>query len=117
MSGAARITAIILVCAGWLVALPGCAAVKVINADGSEDISIRPLTTGYVGRTDGPQLIRVTALGVSSNQQGFDVGLRTEDIVVAPPKCHAIMVVRSEAEAETAGKLAKLVDRSCIVQR
>jgi len=107
-----------LIGAACLLGLAGCAAVKIVQADGTEDLSVRPLHSEIVSRpTHSPQLITVTAFGLSNTANGFDLGFRTEDIVVAPAKCHAIFVVRSGAQAETAGKLAGVVDQSCIVQR
>jgi hypothetical protein len=111
-------TAKTLICAAYLWALAGCAAVKIGNADGTQEISIHPFKMEIVSRsTESPQLIKTSMLGLSSTASGFDVGLRNEEIAVAPAKCHAVFIVRSEAQASTASRLAKLVEESCLIQQ
>ena len=111
------VLSVLAACGGpWLLA--ACAAVKVIHADGTEEVSVQPFRPTNPGRAaDTPKLVSVTAFGISRTDRGFDVGFRTEDIVAAPAACHAVFVVRSPAQAETAGALAKRVEERCIVQR
>lgn len=107
-----------LICVGSLWGLTGCAVVKIAGADGKEEVRFQPLQTVTIRPPiDGPQVVRIASLGISTTPRGVDVGLRNEDIVMAPAKCHAVLVVRSEAQAETAAKLAKMVDEGCVIRR
>jgi len=101
-----------------MVTLTGCAVIRIDNAGGTQDISIQPLGIQSVSRSaSNPQLVRVSALGVSSTSRGVDIGVRNEEVVVAPEGCHAIFVVDSKAQAEAASKLAKVVEEECVIRR
>jgi hypothetical protein len=108
----------IAICAACFSGLGGCAIVKIVDADGTEEVRVQPIATNPLSApASGPRLVKVTALGISTTSRGVDVGLREEDIVVAPAACHAVLVVRTEAQAESAAKLARHVNESCIVRR
>jgi hypothetical protein len=115
---AASIAAKILICVGCLWTLSGCAIVKISEPGRAEETRILPLTADSVRPpVDRPQLIQISSLGVSATSDRLDVGIRNEEIAVAPAKCHAVLVVRTEDQAKTAAKLARLVNRSCIIRR
>jgi hypothetical protein len=115
---AASIAARVLICAGCLWGLSGCAIVKISKPDGTEETRILPLNAEAVRpANDVPQIIQVTTLGVSTASDRVDVGIRNEEIVVAPAKCHAVFVVRSEDQAKTAAKLGRGINRACVVRR
>ena len=108
----------VAICAGCLWWLPGCAVVNVVDADGKQETRLQASAFESVNPpADRPRHVKVTALGISTTSKGFDVGLRNEDLVIAPPGCHAVLIVNNEMQAETAAKLAKLVNESCVVRR
>ena len=115
--------AAVLVSAGCLWVLAGCAAVKVTRADGSEEYSIHPFGLGLSGlgwadrQADGLQHISATSFGVSRSVKGFDVGYRTEDIVLAPTSCQTVFIINTQEQAETAQQLARDVRGQCAVRR
>ena len=114
---AASSAAQMLIAGCCLCVLAGCAVVTATGPDGKETMWIQPATTSLNLPSDRPQIVRSTTLGVSSRSQTVDVGLRNEEIVIAPAKCHAVLVVRTDEQARTAAKLARMVNRDCVVRR
>jgi hypothetical protein len=118
-----RVAAAVLVsaCCSWVLA--GCAAVKVTGADGSEAYSIYPLGLGLSGlgwadrQIDGLQYITASSFGVSRSSNGFDVGFRKEDIVLAPASCQTVFIINSQEQADTARKIASDLEGPCAVRR
>jgi hypothetical protein len=111
-------TAKVLACIVCVAGLAGCAVVKTTNADGTQDISIQPLRMEANSQsTDGPRLVSASVLGISSTARGLDIGLVSEEVVLAPAKCQAVFVVRSEAQAIAASSLAKSIEKGCVVQQ
>jgi len=101
-----------------LWALTGCAVVNKVDADGKQETRIHPFGMERVSLpAESPQHVKITTLGISTTSRGIDVGLRNEDIVVAPAKCHAVLIVNTEVQAKTVAKLARLVNQSCVVRR
>jgi len=121
LSGARSVA--VLVSAGCLWILAGCAAVKVTRADGSEEYSIRPFELGSSGlgwadrQTDGVRHISASSFGVSHGAKGFDVGYRKEDIVLAPTVCQTVFIINTPQQAETAQELARNLEGQCTVRR
>lgn len=108
----------VLVCAGCLWVLAGCAAVKTTMANGSEVYSIHPFGLGYDRPPDGLQHISAAMFGVTRNAEGFDLGYRKEDVVIAPQSsCQAVFVVNTPQQADAARELARDVGGHCAVRR
>jgi len=107
----------LIVLGGLLAGLAGCSVAKIVHADGSEETRFLAIFPDGSGPIDTPRSIQITTLGFSGNSGRFDVGLRMEDIIVAPPKCHAVMIVRSQAELEAASKLLGPANDSCVMGR
>jgi hypothetical protein len=115
---AASVAAKVLFAAWCLSALTGCAVVRTTDTAGNETTRVQPLTDAYLRPpADRPQVVQITTLGISATEKSFDVGVRNEDIIVAPAKCHAVLVVRTEKQARTAAKLARMVNRDCVLRR
>ena len=115
---AASVAAKALLAAWCLSALTGCAVVKTTDNAGNETTRLQPFTDANLRPpADRPQVVQITTLGVSATANSFDVGVRNEDIIVAPAKCHAVLVVRTEKQAKTAAKLARMVNRDCVLRR
>jgi hypothetical protein len=116
---AASVAAKALFAAWCLSALTGCAVVRTTDNAGNETTRLQPLMTDANLRppADRPQVVQITTLGIMATAKSFDVGVRNEDIIVAPAKCHAVLVVRTENQARTAAKLARVVNRDCVVRR
>lgn len=115
---AASIAARALICAGCLWGLSGCAIVKISKPNGTEETRILPLNAEAVRpANDVPQVIQISTLGVSAASDRVDVGIRNEEIAVAPAKCHAVFIIRTDEQAKTANKLGRGIDRACVVRR
>jgi len=101
--------------AALLVGLSACSYVKIVHSDGTEETRFTAIGSHTpVVPSDIPRSVHTTSIGVASAADRIDVGLHNEDVVYMPPNCHAMFIVRSEAEAETAAKLAKGVNAECV---
>jgi hypothetical protein len=115
--------AAVLVSAGCLWVLAGCTAVKATRADGSEEYSIHPFGLGLSApgwadrRTDGLQHISASSFGVSRSANGFDVGYRKEEVVLAPASCQTVFIINTQEQAETARALTRDLNGQCAVRR
>ena len=95
--------------------LGGCASITVLNPDGAVEVRRHGLAL-EVATTAGnsPQVVSVSALGLVRSDAGHSIGLRSEQIVVLPAGCHAVLIVRTPAELAAAAELANLVERRCV---
>lgn len=107
-----------LVSLACLLGLGGCAAVEVTHADGERDVSLYPFTIAMIHRpTDRPLLVKRSTLGVSITEGGFNLGFQNEDVALVPAGCHAVFVIRSEAQAAAARELGKNIEKKCVIAR
>jgi hypothetical protein len=118
IGGAASVAAKALFAVWCLSVLTGCAVVRTTDTAGNETTRLQPFTDANLRPpADRPHVVQITTLGVSATAKSFDVGVRNEDIIVAPAKCHAVLVVRTEKQARAAAKLARMVNRDCVLRR
>jgi len=107
-----------LIAGGCLWGLTGCAVVTVVGADGQQETRLVPFAAESVAVPSGSvRQVKSVTFGISSRAGEFDAGLRAEDVVVMPPGCHAVLIVRSDAQADVAAKLAQSVNESCVITR
>jgi hypothetical protein len=87
----------LLIFGACLFGLGGCAVVR---------------TSGGAG---GTRIVHIAALGVADTPAGFSIGYQDAQIVLPADACRAVFVIRSDAEAAAAARLAQAAERGCVV--
>jgi hypothetical protein len=105
----------IVAAAALAVGLCACSYVKIVHSDGTEETRVTPIAVNAPKvPSDIPRSVRSTSVGIAAADNRLDLGVHNEDVVYLTPQCHAVFIVRTNEEAETAAKLAKGVNAECV---